>query len=683
MKKFIEFYLVNIILFLIGFILSVTPIIFFPDFAFNFVTIKTFFFFLITEIVFFLYLFLILFLPEYRPKKNYILYSFFAFVLVNILSASLGEYPILSFWSGMSRMDGVILLIHLFLFLLVTVCVVRSKKNLILLIWTSVISATVVALSSYFEITGIWSFNLSGNHGSSGFAGNDSYTAAYLLFNLFFIMCLFFETNNKKIKYFLVAFFFFIFFSPVFFNFNIFLGSFDLNYFLHNPFYILGTARGASMSLFLGIVLTFLLFFTNYNKKLIRVIFKILTIMLFITIILIIFLIKSPGTNFYKRFDNETGGYRFIYWHQAIEGFKEKPILGWGPSIFNKVNEKYYDPTVFEKTNSSERWSDNPHNKILEVLVNTGVLGLITYLGIFVFSILLLWRSPHISHGIKSILSGLFLAYFLQNLLFFDILVSYLMFVFLIAIILILSRNSEELPTVNILIENRYLKKNFIIVGLLLGFFCVCSILYFVVLPFKKTNNYIKFTKMSPRDRFAFYEKNRLLSPFGGSTNEIFYGLFVYAQYMNSYNLYDLKKEKDVTIYVNDIDATIQNIENSFGLNGEVFKGRFVISQLYEIRQFFIESSPDVIKKMKENGKRGIILSPGNPLCYLAYAKPFFYEKNYREAINVLDRGVLINPKIKDLHESIIDIARMTGDKKLIEEKIQRAEKNIPGVNFR
>ena len=120
MKKISANSILNSIFILLFAVLFFTPIVFIPNFLFLFVTVKTFFFFLLIEIATILYVFLIIYFPEHRPKKNYVLYSFLAFIVIGILSSLLGTYPLYSFWSGVDRMDGLILLIHVFLFFLIT-----------------------------------------------------------------------------------------------------------------------------------------------------------------------------------------------------------------------------------------------------------------------------------------------------------------------------------------------------------------------------------------------------------------------------------------------------------------------------------------------------------------------------------------------------------------------------------
>ena len=56
--------------------------------------------------------------------------------------------------------------------------------------------------------------------------------------------------------------------------------------------------------------------------------------------------------------------------------FKERPIFGWGPENFSIALEKHYLPQF-------EVWYDRAHNVFFDYLTQTGILGLLSYLGIF------------------------------------------------------------------------------------------------------------------------------------------------------------------------------------------------------------------------------------------------------------------------------------------------------------
>lgn len=111
----------------------------------------------------------------------------------------------------------------------------------------------------------------------------------------------------------------------------------------------------------------------------------------------------------------------------ALEGIKERPILGWGQENFNLIFNNYYETRLWQQ----EPWFDRAHDSIFDWLSNAGILGLISYLSLFVSAVYALWRifrAGHITSLVFSVaVSGLF-AYFVQNLFVFDNFNTYFIF---------------------------------------------------------------------------------------------------------------------------------------------------------------------------------------------------------------------------------------------------------------
>ncbi len=68
---------------------------------------------------------------------------------------------------------------------------------------------------------------------------------------------------------------------------------------------------------------------------------------------------------------------RSLGWSQAWSGFKERPILGWGPENFDLVFFKYLKGTDYQGYPPAKL--DRAHSRPLDVLVTTGILGFILW----------------------------------------------------------------------------------------------------------------------------------------------------------------------------------------------------------------------------------------------------------------------------------------------------------------
>ncbi len=119
---------------------------------------------------------------------------------------------------------------------------------------------------------------------------------------------------------------------------------------------------------------------------------------------------------------------RLMTWRIAGKSFLDKPIFGWGPEHYITAYERRYDPAF---AYYGETWLDRAHNNLFDIGVTQGVLGIISYLAVWAALMALVWRSVN---GVpRAVLIGFFTAYFVQNLVLFDQVVSYLAFTALVA----------------------------------------------------------------------------------------------------------------------------------------------------------------------------------------------------------------------------------------------------------
>jgi tetratricopeptide (TPR) repeat protein len=121
------------------------------------------------------------------------------------------------------------------------------------------------------------------------------------------------------------------------------------------------------------------------------------------------------------------GHARTLLWSMAYKGVQEKPLLGWGQDNFGYVFSKYYDPKMY----AQEQWFDRTHNVFFDWLIASGILGLLSYLSLFVALLYMVWKKTEGDGewdvAQKAILTGLFTAYFVHNLFVFDNLASYIL----------------------------------------------------------------------------------------------------------------------------------------------------------------------------------------------------------------------------------------------------------------
>lgn len=396
------------------FTLPFLPFIVSTSLFFPFITAKGFVFRIIVEIIFACWLILAISDISYRPKKSPIFLSFLVFVAVIFVSDLFSANIVKSFWSNFERMEGWILLAHLFAYFLVLVSVLRDSKWWNYFWNTTLTASLIVSFVGFLQLAGRVAIN-QGNVRLDAYIGNATYLAVYLLIHIFLAVFLYVRTQSSSLwRWFYVV--------------TIISNTIILYY---------TATRGALLGLVGGVFISALLIAIFEKER--RLLRKIsLAIVAGIIVFGGIFIVASDSSFVAKnsvlsRFKPNslvgTAETRTSVWKIAIEGFKERPILGWGQESFNYVFNKYYNPALF----GEEQWFDRTHSIIFDWLIAGGLLGLLSYLSILVLLVVTLWKIKHFSLVDKALLTGLVAAYFFQNLFVFDNLLSYFLFVSFLA----------------------------------------------------------------------------------------------------------------------------------------------------------------------------------------------------------------------------------------------------------
>ena len=72
---------------------------------------------------------------------------------------------------------------------------------------------------------------------------------------------------------------------------------------------------------------------------------------------------------------------RFVIWESVLKMIQAKPITGYGPDMLSESYLQFANPQIFyfEKI---DNFVDRAHNELLDITVNQGIVGLISYLGL-------------------------------------------------------------------------------------------------------------------------------------------------------------------------------------------------------------------------------------------------------------------------------------------------------------
>lgn len=373
-----------------------------------------------------LWLVLMLFDARYKPKKSWVLAMLAIFVGVVALSSIFGENFYRSFWSNYERMEGLVTYLHLLAYFLVLAGTLKTEKVWNWLFNTSLFASVIIAFYGVFQLWGI----LITHQGDRTDAtlGNASYLAIYMVFHIFLAMALFYRTKDfrKWIYFFVIA-----------------LESFVLYH---------TATRGAILGIIGGLLIAWLLIAILSSSKKSRLAH--ISLLAGMAVIIAGFLLLKT-TDFVKKSQvlNRFAGIsltegttesRLTIWKMSWQGFKEKPVFGWGQENYNLVFNKYYEPILYKQ----EPWFDRAHNVFFDRLTTNGIFGLLSYIGLLGAALYYLWagrRKTGLSVEDSAIFGSMFLAYFFNNLFVFDNLISLILFATFLAYVSFRSKTGAAL----------------------------------------------------------------------------------------------------------------------------------------------------------------------------------------------------------------------------------------------
>jgi len=402
------------------FLIPLTPLIVSNSLLFPFIAGKAFFFRIIVEVIWALWLILALRDPSFRPRSSLLFRAMLVFIVILILATAWSVNPFHSFWSNYERMEGLVSYLHLLAYFVILISMFKTKRLWGWFLHTSLAVNVIVIIYSTLQLARVISIS-QGVARIEATLGNASYLAVYTLFHIFLLIFLLYQNSSKR--------------------------SFAVGYsllLLLNLFILYNTqTRGTILGLLGGVFVSalWLAIRASSGARVKKFAIGGLAVILILVGSFVIlreaaFIQKSKTLSRLAAISLEesTTRSRLMVWKMSWQGFKEHPILGWGPENYILVFNKYYDPLMYDQ----EPWFDRAHNVFFDWLTAAGILGLLAYLSLFGLVIFYLSkdrRPDHLPFVEQAIVVGILAAYFIHNIFVFDQLVSHLMFFSLLAYI--------------------------------------------------------------------------------------------------------------------------------------------------------------------------------------------------------------------------------------------------------
>jgi len=398
------------------------PLLTSGQFIFPFIFPKQTFFQVLVEALLVMYVFLALRSPKYRPNfSSWLFRAAVVYSLFTAVSAVLGVNAYHSFWSNYERMAGVIAIWHYLVFFFIAFNVFKTKEEWLQFFNVSVMVSVLEAFYGIGQSLGIQSLQHGSGARIDGTIGNAAFLAGYMLINALFALWLMLEKKSA--------------------SWRIFYGAIILL----NLFALFQTeTRGAVLALGAGLIaLAIFAIFAPKNSLTALPFKKPEKLKIYASLMLVAVILVAVGIYIFRdskliasspalsrvaniSLTEATSQTRLMAWKMSLEGFKDRPIFGWGPENYYAVFNKYYNPDLYPV----ESWFDRSHNAYLDVLVNTGIVGFLAYCWMFVLAFWFLFKAHKngkINYPTLAIFVVILLAYGIQNVFLFDTQVTLLM----------------------------------------------------------------------------------------------------------------------------------------------------------------------------------------------------------------------------------------------------------------
>lgn len=636
-------------------VICLSPLLVSGSYYFPFITFKTLIFKIAVAVVFLAYLALAYINKKYRIKLTLPIILFSLYIVTVFISSLLGGNFYLSFWGNNERSEGLLLLLHLLLFLIVLVGFFQpteedlktklhhTGKWLMIFDVFFLVSVLVSFLALGQHLHWSWIIKSAGGIRLASTIGNAGYVAGYLIFSIFFASLLIFFRKNKWLRLY-----------------------YTLGVLLH-IFVVFNTlTRGGIISLVLSLVLFVLYFaFARFKRNKAIVSSAIIIALLAVGFIGLIFLNKKADwvqkNNVFETIsrisaEEVTAQNRLMTWESAYKGFKEKSILGYGYENFYIVFDKYFNPKIYRKAGSVV-WFDRAHNIIFDRLITGGLVGLLLYLGFLFLPVVCAWKyfRKHFKgdYLVPVIFSLLILSYFIQNLFIFEALVTY------IPLFLTIGFLSHFCPSWGDKFSQSF--KPYLSL-LVIGIVAFIPLMYIVnIKPAQANRSLIKAIVFSqdnkPQEAYDQFIKTIEMNTYANQEYRQHFGEFVAA--LASAQGIDPNFQGAAAIRAEEeFDKQIKEKPKS-ARNCLMFM-RF----LNTTYQFNIER----VNKALALGKKAIELSPTRPMTYheIAYSEIYlgrYYDNlgkheqaksHYDVAIDDLQKGIDLNDKVTDSYVNMI-----------------------------
>ncbi len=620
-----ELYLSKIVKFGLYAIL-LTPLTFWPKALYAFLTPKFLLFQILVEIIFGAWILLAILYSQYRPKFSWLTTAIVFFAVISFISSLFGVDFARSLWGIGARMTGLFAEFHFFAWFLVLISYFKNDREK----WNRYISfsfavSILVALSAFYHDLQ-W-------HLVPGYTifSNPTFVAPYFLFHFFWGLYQIWNSKSWQKLYYVSA--------SALILWAIFLGQ----------------IRGAFIGLFLGILfLGISLIFSNILKVRSRVLIAALYAIIVLGLILGWQFLDSKfiEQSYFSRFSHISFGdatiqTRFLTWQAAFKGLWDRPMFGVGPENFNYLFNTHYNSRLLMYGGSSfaETWQDKPHNAFIEILTETGIIGGLAYISIWLFVVFYLFRifkrglSAQTGEKFLSlILASAFVAYFVAMFFSFDSFGSWFgLFLFLAFLVSYSNTNDANRYTNN---TNKNFFKNIFVLFVYVGLFLLLYVNYGIWRANLADADALRYFSHDPSTGVALFKKS--LSYWSPYQSEYQFDLIASVGGVIEKGIPINNLENTINFVLNEADKAVLAHPN----NASSYTDMLRIYNILGTRG----RDPAILNQAELFGEKSLKLSPNRQETLFYLARTALLKNNPKLAVQLTKQAVDVDPIINVSH---------------------------------
>src|SRR3989344_5011472 len=603
---------------------------------------------------------------RYKPKFTILNLALGLFFLSFALSSFFGVDAYHSFWDNHERMLGLFTIIHYVIYYFIVTAVFTGWVDWKWALRVFLLAGSVVMFIGLLQVSNPYLLFNNGADRVASTLGNFIYMGGYGLFLSFAAFLLIIKEKQTVWKWV-----------------EIFLGALAVA-----GLFFSGT-RGSILGLGAGVFVCILgyLIVLRGHKKVSYVLGALLLLIVLSGSLMYAFRktnfvssLPAIGRTLNTSFTDLKNSPRWIACEIAIESWKEKPVFGWGPNNYFYAFNKHYNPRSLDY-GYGETWFDNAHNILLNTLATQGALGLIIYLFLFgssFYFLLVKYKLGIVDKHVLVIVSSFLVAHLVQNITVFENITSYLYFIFWLAMINSLTAEKGNLIQDSKVVGHSIVGREKIGWGLISTVAIICFIIVYIfnVQPARanKTTNtsLILLHNYAPGSVEAV---KKVLDSRSPHIDDIRSDVAKYALQVLPNAKEKMGEARTMELY----KLVYEELNKNVFLHPLDIRNHIVLTQMAQLGASFT-NDPNYIYQSEKILETALTFSPHRQQVIYALAGVKIQLRKNDEAIQLLEKTISENDRIKEGYWRLAYVYKISGKEKDFKSLIQRAETR--GVEF-